>query len=136
MRIARLFFLVSLLACGVSAQGANVVIDSNNVLEIDGKKTLLIGFIMPPPPDGKTPWGKNGIQELADAGATFLRTGPIGKEQDWNEKFLDAEQRWQDAAAKYGLHCLVGLKKIANVSTSQPANEALLRKVVKRFNDH
>src|SRR3982751_897162 len=111
MRMTRCLVYALLLLLVNTASAANVTINADNVLEIDGKKTLLIGFIMPPPPDGQTPWGKNGIAELADSGSTFLRTGPIGKEQDWTEKFLDTEQKWQDAAAKYNMHCLVGLKK-------------------------
>jgi hypothetical protein len=52
-----------------------VSINSDLVLAIDGQKVFPIGFTTPPPPDGKTPDGKNAIKELSDAGATFLRTG-------------------------------------------------------------
>ena len=57
---------------------SHVTINSEHVLVIDGKKVFPIGFTMPPPADGKTPSGKNGIEELHDAGATFLRTGAQG----------------------------------------------------------
>jgi len=84
---------------------------------------------MPPPPDGKTPKGKNGIKELADAGATFLRTG--GR---WTTENFQREQKYLDAAARYGLHCLPYLLEFASVAS--PEQEAALRRMIKRFKDH
>src|SRR5207244_11189492 len=69
-----------------SRGGAKVHINSDSVLEIDRKKTFVIGFIMPPLPDAKTPDGRNGIDELHDAGATFLRTGIIGPQSKWDDR--------------------------------------------------
>ncbi len=66
----------------VSAQGfgagSHLTINSDQALVINGQKVFPIGFTMPPPPDGKTPEGKNGIKELAEAGANFMRTGAAG----------------------------------------------------------
>jgi hypothetical protein len=56
---------------------------------------------MPPPPDGRTLEGKHAIQELSDAGATLLRTGVMARA--WAEDFIEEEQRYQDAAARFGL---------------------------------
>src|SRR5438552_16603241 len=71
-----LLFLLLAMGPGLAdAAGSKASINADQVLVIDGKKVFPIGFTTPPPPDGKTPQGKNAIQELADAGASILRTG-------------------------------------------------------------
>ncbi len=102
------------------------------VFQIDGKKIFPIGFTMPPPPDGKTPSGKSGIQELADAGANFMRTGK-GK---WNKDEIAYEQKYEDAAARAGMHCLIYLGDLASLKPDETKREALLREVVNRFKNH
>src|SRR5436189_4899460 len=125
---------VALLSC---LAGTKVSVDENNVLVIDGRKVFPIGFTMPPPPDGKTPAGKDAIGELHDAGANFLRTGVMGGA--WDDAAIELEQRWQDVAAKHGMHCLVHLRELAKLG-ADPAtaerDEAMLRKIVSRFKDH
>jgi hypothetical protein len=104
------------------------------VLVIDGQKVFPIGFTMPPPPDGKTPNGKNAIRELNDAGATFLRTGVMGG--PWNDEAIAQEKKFQDAAAKHGMHCWVFLRELGSIEENTPQREAMLRKVVAAFKDH
>jgi hypothetical protein len=111
-----------------------VTINADHVLVIDGKKVFPIGFTMPPPPDGKTPSGKNGIEELHDAGATFLRTGAQGG--PWDDATIANELKWQDAAAKNGMHCWVFLRELGSIEENAPKREAMLRKVVTTFRDH
>src|SRR4051794_10560495 len=89
------------LAAADAVGGSKVSIDPHRVLVIDGKKVFPVGFTMPPPPDGKTPAGKSALQELRDAGANFLRTGLMGT--PWNDAAFEAEQKYHDAAARYGL---------------------------------
>src|SRR5512147_2477691 len=85
--------------------GSKVQINRDMVLVIDGKKVFPIGFTMPPPPDALAPSGRNAIAELAEAGATFLRTGVMG--ESWSDATIEKEQAWQDAAARHGMHCWV-----------------------------
>jgi len=114
--------------------GTNVSINADQVLVIDGRKVFPIGFTMPPPPEGKTPSGKNGIKELSDAGATFLRTGVMGG--PWNDAAIGKEKAYQDAAARYGMHCWVFLRELGSIEENAPGREAMLRKVVTTFRDH
>jgi hypothetical protein len=111
---------------GIAASRATI--NSDQVLVIDGQKVFPIGFTLPPPPEGKTPEGKNAIAELADAGATFLRTGG-----EWTDANLEREQKYLDAAARYGMHCLPYLRESAILLN--PAREALLRKLLTRFKE-
>jgi hypothetical protein len=122
-------FVLAFLFLVHNALANTAVINSDQVLVINGKKIFPIGFTTPPPPDGKTPSGKNGIAELADAGATFLRTGG-----HWTDETLQREQKYMDAAAKYGLHCLPFLREHAAVNS--PEKEAQLRALINRFKNH
>ncbi len=114
--------------------GSRVTINHDTVLVIDGTKVFPIGFTMPPPPDGKAPNGRNGIEELRRAGATFLRTGVMAR--PWDEEAIGQEQRWLDAAARYGMYCLVNLRETAVLGPDDSEKEAMLRRIVDRFKGH
>ena len=133
----RMWFNLSLAAAAIlggelKAAPARVTLNSDGALVINGQKVFPIGFTTPPPPNGRTPDGKNGIAELAAAGATFLRTG--APEEGWNDATLDREQQWLDAAARYGLHCMPYLREAACLTSE--AREAQLRAILNRFKDH
>jgi hypothetical protein len=128
-----------LLLCAIASPNSgeaasHVSVNSDQVLVIDGKKVFPVGFTMPPPADGKAPNGKDGIGELRDAGATFLRTGVMGG--PWNEAAIAKEESFQDAAAKHGMHCWVFLRELGSIEENAPKREAMLRKVVTAFRDH
>lgn len=113
----------------LASASSHVTIDSNLVLNINGRKVFPIGFSPPPPPDGKTPDGKNAIAVLADAGANFLRTG--AHHEGWNEQTLQREQEYLNVAAHYGLFCMPYLKEYARISSDSQA--AKLRTLINRF---
>ena len=117
-----------------AAEGSKVTINADRVLVIDGKKVFPIAFTMPPPPDGKTPAGKAALEELRDAGANFLRTGLMGA--PWDDAAIEAEQKYHDAAARYGMHCLVNLRELGSIGPDDAAKEARLRQLINRFKDH
>src|SRR4051812_42527854 len=110
----------------------HVTINPDQVLVIDGRKVFPIGFTTPPPPDGKTPEGKNGIRELAEAGATFMRTG--AKADGWTDEALKREQKWLDQAARYGMYCLPFLRE--NACLTSEAREKKLRAILSKFKNH
>lgn len=114
--------------------GNVVTINSDNVLLINGKKVFPIGFTTAPLPGAKAPNGKEGIQELADAGGLFMRTGAHGT--NWSEETFATEQQWEDAAARCGMYCWVFLRELAVLGKHDAAKEAMLRRVVNQFKDH
>ncbi|HZQ46838.1 MAG TPA: hypothetical protein VFC07_07505 [Verrucomicrobiae bacterium] len=134
----RLHLLTAILALGIAQTeiqaGNHVTINQDNVLVINGRKVFPIGFTTAPQPDAKAPNGKNGLEELADAGATFMRTGAFQK--DWSGQTLVTEQQWEDAAARYGLYCWVYLRDLAVIGEHDAKREALLRRVVEQFKNH
>ena len=56
---------------------SRVEITPEHVLSIDGRKVFTIGFTVPPPPDARAHNGKPALDEFRDAGAIFIRTGPM-----------------------------------------------------------
>lgn len=131
-RLSTIGIIAALLVPFVTSAASRVTISPELVLVIDGKKIFPIGFTMPPPPDATTPAGRNAIEELAAAGATFLRTGAQGG--DWDEATLQREQKYLDAAARYGMHCMPYLREYARIESD--AQAAHLRELVARFKDH
>jgi hypothetical protein len=117
-----------------SAVAAKCIINEDMVFVIDGKKVFPIGFTMPPPPDGKTPAGKNAIDELHDAGATFLRTGVMAT--NWDEATFDLQKKWLDAAGRNGMYVVFNLREASSIDSKKPKNEELLRKILAKFKDH
>jgi hypothetical protein len=122
-------------ATSAFSQATKVTVNSDNVLVINDKKIFPIGFTMAPPIDGKTPDGKDGLQELRDAGGTFFRTGP-NTPKTWNDVYIAEEKQWMDAAAKHGMYCLPWLAKLSNVPKGDAAKEQQLRNVIRLFKDH
>lgn len=113
---------------------SRVTINADGVCVINGAKVFPIGFTMPPPPEGLTPEGKNAIRALRDAGATMLRTGPMA--QGWTESVIELERKYLDAAAKYGMFCLINLRELSSIGPADSAKEAKLRRIVTLFRDH
>ena len=119
-----------------------VTIDSpTGALRIGGEKVFPLGLSNPPPLGGKTPGGKDGLKELADAGASFIRTG----RGDWAPGRLDeqlaAERARFDAASARGLYCWMYLGEVpdlpARAAGQQPsAREQMLSTIVSSLKDH
>jgi hypothetical protein len=133
-KFAKLALCLSILLATASSRAGNcVTINSDNVVLINGQKIFPIGFTLGPPVDGKTPAGKDAFQELADAGATLIRTGTT--EADWTDQTLIDEQRREDAAAKAGIYCWVHLRELDSIGRNETNKEAMLRRVINRFKD-
>jgi hypothetical protein len=124
--------LLSLLAA-FAAQANKATLNADGVLELDGRKVFAISFTAAPPPDGQAPNGKAAFAELADAGATFVRAGP---EQPWSEERFQQERQFEDAAARYGLHCWLNLREASKLKAGDTRSEELLRKVLTTFQGH
>jgi hypothetical protein len=114
-----------------------VTIDPTGVLVIDGKKVFPLGLSNPPPLGKQAPNGKEGLQEVASAGANFIRTGrgkwtPAGIANEISDE-LDL----QNAAADHGLHCWLYLGEVPDLPGPQDSsNEELLTKIVNAFKAH
>src|SRR2546423_7459034 len=90
----------------VSGMSPRVAIGGGTgALVIGGERVFPLGLSNPPPVASVTPAGRNGLEEVAANGVTFVRTGI----QDWNAAFVDAQiaaqKQLHAAAAGHGLYC-------------------------------
>src|SRR5207248_11650164 len=108
---------------GVARAGTKVTLDENGVIQIDGKKTFVFSFSLPPPPDGKTPEGKDAFAELKDAGVNFMRIRPTTGPEDFSEAGIRTIGSWLDSAASQGMYCWVTLGKLPAVGAEKPEHE-------------
>ncbi len=115
-----------------------VAIDGTGALVVGGEKLFPIGLSNPPPPNSRTPGGRNGLEEVAVNGVNFIRTGI----QDWSIGLADgqilAQKQLHAAAAAHGLFCWLWLGTTPNLPATAPgqppsANEQLLTKLVTAF---
>ena len=134
IRTSAVMAFLAFFTLSATAAGTTVTIAPHGALLIDGKPVFPIGFTMPPPADGKTPDGKDAIAELADAGATFLRTGPMGT--DWNDATFARERAYLDAAARNHMHCATNLRELSSPPAGNAKREPALRKLLDELKDH
>jgi hypothetical protein len=120
----------------------NVTITPEQVLSINGKKLFPVGFTVPPPPDAKTPAGKLALEEFREAGATFIRTGPMRDVEEgkkfaaWDAEWAEREKQYMKAAARAGMYCAPFLKELAEIDAKHPEREDRLRRVVRFFKNY
>ena len=121
---------------------SRVTVDkATGALRVAGAKAFPLGLSNPPPLGGKAPNGVDGLKEVADGGATFIRTG----RGDWGpnrlEEQLAAERAVLDAAAAHGLHCWLYLGELPDLppraaGTQASTREQMLTRVAATFKDH
>src|SRR5207244_56011 len=78
---------------------------------------------------------REALEELRDAGALCMRTGPMGPEGNW-DKWLEEEQKWQDGAAAAGMYCCPWLKELSAIKQGETEKEQKLKKLIDRFKTH
>jgi hypothetical protein len=121
---------------------SRVTVDTaTGALRIGGAKVFPLGLSNPPPLGGAAPNGIAGLKEVADAGATFIRTG----RGDWGPgriaEQLAAERTVLDAAAANGLLCWLYLGELPDLpprsaGAQASTREQLLSQVTATFKDH
>ena len=107
---------------------SRVTIDGpTGALRIGGAKVFPLGLSNGPPLGGKTPSGKDGLKELADAGATFIRTGRGNWALGQLAEQLAAERAQLDAAAAAGLLCWLYLGEVPDLPARAAGQQASAR---------
>jgi hypothetical protein len=119
-----------------------VTIDAaTGALVLAGKKVFPIGFSNPPPAGSRAPNGRDGLEELAAGGASFIRTGIANWTVELIQGQIANERARLDAAAAHGLHCWLWLGETANLPPPAPGkppsvNERLLVQIVNALEGH
>lgn len=96
---------------------------------INGVRSFPIGLTLPPPLDATTPSGEDALDEVVDAGVTFLAAGAWGSGASWTDAVLREAKAWDSAAAARGVHTWIYLRELARAQP-RTAAEAMLRRVV------
>jgi len=109
-------------------------ITSDGVLELNGAKRFPIGLTMPPAADAKSPDGGNALSALHADGVSFVRTGPT--QGHWDDAAIEAEVRYEDAAANAGIYCMPFLRELGSIGPKNLAHEQTLAKLVNRLKDN
>ena len=106
---------------------AETSIGDRGALLFRGQATFPIALSNPPPLDGLTPAGANGLDEVVKAGVTFFRVGP--PTTPWTLQAVATAEQWDRAALERGVHTWVGL---GNATTATPGSHSddVLRMVV------
>src|SRR3954467_6785038 len=116
-----LTFTAIVLTAARSHAGNKIAFDENGVLEINGKKMFVISVAVPPPPDGKTPEGKEAFAELKDGGCNYMRVTQRKRDDDpgpkpgWTPAGFEEMQKNLDALAKNGLYGWIYLYDLGNI---------------------
>ncbi len=111
-------------------------------LRLAGQKVFPLGLSNPPPVGGTTPAGRAAFQELADGGASFIRTGRGNWTLGQLDEQLAAERAQLDAAAAHGLHCWLYLGDVPDLPARAPAGSQaaartqILSRIATSFKDH
>ena len=109
---------------------AKVTFDLAGVLMVDGQKVFPLNLTIIPPPDAKAPNGKHAYEEFRDGGALFMRSGG----PRWDEKLVETELRYQQAAAEHGMRCCPWLGwDLCNLKAGDAKKERQLRDIISRF---
>jgi hypothetical protein len=111
---------------------AKITFDQAGALVVDGQKIFPVNLTVILPPDAKAPNGKHAYEEFRDGGAMFMRTGG----PRWDEKTLETELRYQEAAAKHGMRCCPWMGwDLCNIKPGDAKKEQQLRDIINKLKD-
>jgi hypothetical protein len=134
MRYTAMYYLAAVMMFCASAHAANKVsFNAAGDMVINGETTFPISVALPPPPDGKTPTGKDAFAELHDGGVTLIRVPPPEKWDEAGEAMISQNLA---AAVKHGMYGWVSLRGIDHLPREGMKEEQTLRDVVAKFKDN
>ena len=133
MRFAIIIAATACLICSTAHAANKITFDSAGNLVVNGETMFPISIALPPPPDGKTPDGKDAYAELYDSGVMFFRVPPPDKWDDAGEATI---ARYLDVAAAHKMYGWISLRGIDAIAKDGSEQEQTLRRVIAKFKDH
>lgn len=112
----------------------HVTIDTDGALTVNGAKVFPIALTMAPVAEAKSPDGRNALAALHANGISFIRSGPT--KGTWDGASVEAEVKYEQAAARAGLYCMPYLRELASIGPKQEGRAAKLRELVDRLKDN
>lgn len=101
--------------------------DANGTFLLAGQPFFPIVLSKPPPLDGTTPSGSDGLDAIVRGGVNMLKVGPATV--PWTDADIADAKAWDEAALGRGVHTWINLSTLAQAKPGS-RGEALLRKVV------
>lgn len=127
-------FLAWTVSSTVLAQtGSVVTVNADMALVINGRKVFPIGFSPGPPNNTLAPNGRDGLQELRDAGALVTK---IAQSSNWDSTLIAYQQATLDWAGQHGMYCWVNLRELSQFPSTDTNTPASLRSLVDTFRNH
>jgi len=126
--------VVVVVAAGIAAGQASpaetsivTAFDAKGVFLLDGQPSFPIALSNPPPLDGRTPSGDDGLDEVVEAGVNLFRVGPLTA--PWTNETIGFAEAWDQAALDRGVHTWMSLGPPAGAKPGS-RSDAVLAKVV------
>ena len=88
----------AVMATAADVRGAATSRDANGRILLDGRPVFPIVLARGPSLGSRTPWGVDGLDEVVDAGVTFLKTGPASG--IWTRAAIENAIAWNLAAKR------------------------------------
>ncbi|HEY2586262.1 MAG TPA: hypothetical protein VGI81_10910 [Tepidisphaeraceae bacterium] len=121
-------------AFGALSGPTRVTIDADGVLLVNGSKVFPIALTMAPAAEAKSPDGRNALVALHADGISFIRSGPT--KGAWDNAAVEAEVRYEEAAARAGIYCMPFLRELGSAAPKQQGRAEALRKLVDRLKNN
>jgi hypothetical protein len=119
---------LALAAIGVGgAAGATTTLNAQGTTLLDGNKVFPIVLAKGPEPNGLTPAGTNGLDEVVAAGVNVFKVGPATG--GWSDADLTDALAWSGAAKARGAYTWVNLATLST-ATKGDASATRLKQVV------
>jgi hypothetical protein len=88
--------------------------DARGTFVFGGRPTFPIALSDPPPLNGESPRGANGLDEVVRAGVNLFRVGASWS--PWTAAAIARAKEWDQAAARLGVHTWINLNGVARAS--------------------
>lgn len=115
-----------------AAGAATTTLDPHGTVLLDGQKVFPIVLAKGPEPEMTTPEGRNGLDEVIEAGVNFFKTGPPTSPA-WDEADITDAIAYNRAASLRGVYTWVNFATLADVTPDTPIREARLREAIGRL---
>lgn len=128
----KVLIVAVVLAAASAVRAAEVAIGPHQIILVDGKPAFPIGFMWGPPPESRTPSGRDAYQELKTNGTVWQLVGPT-RNQTWDPEAEAKLDRILELSAKAGLLTGISIYQLQTIQPGDQKKAAELRRVVEKY---
>jgi hypothetical protein len=120
------------LILGAMGRTATLTISEHRIIVVNGKPAFPIGFMWAPPPESKTPTGRDAYEELKSNGIVWQLVGPT-RSQTWDAEAESKLDRTMELSAKAGLLTGISIYQLQTIGPNDQSKTKELRRVVEKY---